>query len=360
MICIVVGTRPEIIKMSSVVKALEEEKMEYFIINTGQHYSPEMNRYFFGELKVPTPLYDFSIGSGSHAQTTARAMINIETILIEEKPDIVLVQGDTNSVLAGALVASKLNIKIGHVEAGLRSYHRMPEETNRIIVDHVSDMLFAPTTLSGDTLITEGIPSTKVFITGNTIVDAVMQNIEAVKKSTVLERLHILNGGYFLATVHREENVDNKDTFSSILKAFNEIYVEYGLPIVFPLHPRSKKRIDEFGLKCESGIHLVDPVGFIDFLRLVQCARMALTDSGGVQEEACILKTPCVTLRDNTERPETVDIGANILAGTTTKDIVGRVRNMSRHFGGHHWDNAVLGHGDAGIKIVKHLKRVMI
>ncbi|WP_424358797.1 non-hydrolyzing UDP-N-acetylglucosamine 2-epimerase [Methanocella sp. MCL-LM] len=327
---IILGTRPEIIKMSPVIRECARRNLDYFIVHTGQHYSYEMDRVFFEDLKLPLPSYNLDVGSGSHGRQTGKMLAGIEDILVKEKPDIVYVQGDTNTVLAGALAASKLQIAIGHVEAGLRSFDRaMPEETNRIVADHVSDLLFAPTADSRKLLLQEGIPEDRIFVTGNTIVDAVKSNLEIARGSDILERLHLTPKGYMLSTLHRQENVDDRGRLGSILVGLSKVYSEYRLPIVLPIHPRTKKNIGEFGLVIPDGIRLIDPAGFMDFLMLEANACMALTDSGGVQEECCILGVPCVTLRENTERPETVQVGANVLAGYKSDDILAAARAMT-------------------------------
>lgn len=305
MISIVLGTRPEIIKMSPVIRECEEKGLDYFILHTGQHYSYEMDRVFFDELELPQPKYNLDVGSGTHAEQTGRIMIGVEKVLMKERPDIVLVQGDTNTTLSGALAAAKLQIKVGHVEAGLRSFdRRMPEEINRVLTDHISDYLFAPTEKARQNLLREGLDGSRIYVTGNTIVDAVYQNLEiAKKKVNVLKDLGLKSEGYFLVTAHRQENVDVKERLKGILKGLELIHQEFSMPVVFPIHPRTRRRIEEFGLSLD-GIEVINPLGFLEFLQLEANARLVLTDSGGVQEETCILKVPCVTLRDNTERPE--------------------------------------------------------
>lgn len=347
---IILGTRPEIIKMSPVIRDCVSRNLDYFIIHTGQHYSYEMDRIFFEDLKLPLPSFNLDVGSGSHGRQTGKMLTGIEDILVKEKPDIVYVQGDTNTVLAGALAASKLQIAIGHVEAGLRSFDRsMPEEINRIVADHVSDLLFAPTADSKKLLLTEGIPENKIFVTGNTIVDAVMVNLEIARGSDILKKLHLSPKEYMLSTLHRQENVDDKNRLEEILTGLSKVYAHYKQPIILPIHPRTKKNINEFGLKVPDGIKLIDPVGFMDFLMVEANASLALTDSGGVQEECCILGVPCVTLRDNTERPETVQVGANMLAGSSSDDILEAARTM---FGKRErWENP-FGDGCAGKRIL--------
>jgi UDP-N-acetylglucosamine 2-epimerase (non-hydrolysing) len=328
-VAIVVGTRPEIIKMSPIIRECEKRKRNYFILHTGQHYSYNMDQVFFEQLKLPKPKYNLDVGSGTQAEQTGKALIGIEQVLEKEQPSVILVEGDTNTVLAGALAAVKMQIKIGHIEAGLRSYDRtMPEEINRVLTDHISDFCFAPTEQSRQTLRSEGVEENKIFITGNTIVDAVYQNLElATNKANVLERLGVKEKEYFLVTIHRQENVDNKNRYQGILSGLQQLEEKYNIPIIYPIHPRSRKKLEEFGLSTDN-ISLIDPQDLFGFLQLEQHARVVLTDSGGVQEETCILGNPCVTLRDNTERPETIDIGSNILAGTNPEDIVNAVSMM--------------------------------
>jgi len=329
-ISIILGTRPEIIKMSPVVRECEKQDLDYFILHTGQHYSYNLDKIFFQDLDLPAPKYNLDVGSGSHAEETGKMLIGIEKILKEEKPDIVLVEGDTNTVLAGALAATKLHVKVGHVEAGLRSYDRtMPEEINRVLADHASDYLFAPTEKAKENLLREGIEEDKIFVTGNTIVDAVYQNLEiARRKVNILNKLNLNSKDYFLVTAHRQENVDNKERLKGILEGLELVHDEFNLPIIYPIHPRTKKKIREFGLEIPEEIRLIEPLGFLEFLQLEADAKLVLTDSGGVQEETCILKVPCVTLRDNTERPETLEVGSNVLAGTNQTRILDSVRVM--------------------------------
>jgi len=353
-VSIIFGTRPEIIKMSPIIGECKLLGLDYFIVHTGQHYSYNMDRIFFKELRLPDPQYHLDVGSGSHAQQTGKILIRIEKTLKREKPNIVLVQGDTNSTLAGALSATKLGTKVGHVEAGLRSYdRRMPEEINRVLTDHCSNLLFAPTEKSKKILLGEGIPRESVFVTGNTIVDVVYKNIKTTKKSNFLKMLSLKRKRYFLVTIHRQENVDDKIRFSRIVEGLKKVYDEFNIPIVYPAHPRSLKRMKEFDLH-PNGIKIIDPINFSMFLQLEYNAKLVLTDSGGVQEEACILKVPCVTLRDNTERLETIDVGSNILAGTNPQRILECV-NMMFHTA-NDWENP-FGDGKAGKKIVETLMK---
>ncbi|MGB9718901.1 MAG: non-hydrolyzing UDP-N-acetylglucosamine 2-epimerase [Thermoproteota archaeon] len=349
-VAVILGTRPEIIKMSPVVRQLQEKRIDFFILHTGQHYSYNMDRVFFEQLGLPQPKHNLEAGSGSHGEQTGRMLIGIEKVLMEEKPNIVLVEGDTNSVLAGALASVKIGILVGHVEAGLRSFDRsMPEEVNRVLADHVSDYLFAPTEKARENLLKEGIAEEKIFVTGNTIVDAVCQNIRlAGEKNSVLETIGVDGGGYFLATVHRQENVDSKQRFRSILEGLKLLHEDFGMPVVYPVHPRARRRMREHGLDCGS-LTLVEPLDYLSFLQLESNARLVLTDSGGVQEEACILRVPCVTLRYNTERPETLEVGANIIAGTEPGSILEKTKLMMARK--RDWENP-FGDGRAAERII--------
>jgi UDP-N-acetylglucosamine 2-epimerase (non-hydrolysing) len=351
MIAIILGTRPEIIKMSPIIRQCEARKLDYRIIHTGQHYSYAMDQAFFDELELPGPAYNLDAGSGSHAEQTGRIMAGVERILDGERPDVVLVQGDTNTVLAGALAAAKLNIPVGHVEAGLRSFDRtMPEETNRVVADHVSSLLFAPTRQARDNLIREGIEPGRIFMTGNTIVDAVYQNLEISKKKAGILQSHDLDpGSYFLVTMHRAENVDSRERMEGILEGLNAVSDTFSLPVFFPIHPRTRKQITAFGLDL-GGIIPSEPLGFLQFLQLEANARCILTDSGGIQEEACILGVPCVTMRTTTERPETLSVGSNILTGPDPRQILAGVRLMNNRSNG--WKNP-FGDARAGERIVE-------
>jgi len=328
-ICFIFGTRPEIIKCSSLIFECEKRNIPFVIIHTNQHYSNNLDQIFFDELKIPKAKYNLNIGSASHAIQTAKMLESIEPILLKEKPSIVLIQGDTNSALSGALCAVKLHIPVGHIEAGLRSGDRnMPEEINRIIIDHSSDFLFTPTNESKNNLIKEGISNKKIFIAGNTIVDATIANSKIAKKSKILDKLKIKKGNFFLSTVHRQENTDDKDRLSSIISGLNSVSKKYNMPVVLPLHPRTKKMLEVFSIKLPDTIIQIEPVGYLDFLMLQQSAKLVLTDSGGIQEETHILKIPCVTLRDTTERPETLIDGGNLLLGADFSKILNVVEKI--------------------------------
>jgi UDP-N-acetylglucosamine 2-epimerase (non-hydrolysing) len=322
-LAIILGTRPEIIKLSSTIRECQKTNTPYFILHTGQHYSYNMDKVFFQQLGLPHAKYNLDVGSGSHGQQTGKMLAGIEGILQKEKPTVVLVQGDTNTVLAGALAASKLQIKVGHIEAGLRSNDRnMPEEINRKVADHIADYLFAPTPQTAQILLGEGISKNKVFMVGNTVVDAIQQNLEIAKtKTSIIQQLNVEPGEFMLATSHRQENVDSKTRFQGIIEGLQAVQRELDIPLIYPIHPRAKKMLNTFDIDT-SDLTLTEPQDYLSFLILESKAKLVLTDSGGVQEETCILNVPCITLRDNTERPETVAVGANILAGTNPKSIL--------------------------------------
>ncbi len=317
----IVGARPQFIKMAPVSKELRK-KFKEIIIHTGQHYDYEMNEIFFKELNIPKPDYNLGVGSGTHGYQTGEMLKKIEKVLIQERPDIVLVYGDTNSTLAGALAAVKLHIPVAHVEAGLRSFdRRMPEEINRVLTDHASDILFAPTETAVRNLENEGIKR-GVYLVGDVMVDALLQNIEVAEmESKILEKLEIKKKEYLLVTVHRAENTDNREKLKSIVEAL----IESNEKIVFPAHLRTVKALKKFNLysllESSNNIKLINPVGYIDILILEKYARKILTDSGGVQKEAYILKVPCITLRETTEWVETVQDGWNILVGSDKEKI---------------------------------------
>lgn len=300
------------------------------MIHTGQHYSYNLDKIFFEELKLPKSDYNLEIGqiSKTQGEQTGRMIIEIEKALKKDEKGDVIVQGDTNTVLAGALTAIKLNYPVAHIEAGLRSRdYRMPEEYNRIITDHCSTYLFPPTEKAEKNLIEENVPKEKIHVVGNTIVDATLQNIEIAESKK--EWIEKFPDEYILLTMHRQENVDNKKELTSILEGIRKVKKELDLPIIYPMHPRTKKRIKEFGLEEQlKELEVIDPVGYLEFLLMEKNAKVILTDSGGVQEESCILKTPCVTIRKSTERQETVEIGSNILAGTNADDILNATIQM--------------------------------
>ena len=345
----VVGARPNFIKVAPLSKELRKE-FDEVIIHTGQHYDYEMNKIFFDELRIPEPDYHLGVGSGSHGYQTGEILKRTEDVLIKEKPDLVLVFGDTNTTLAGALAASKLHIKVGHIEAGLRSFdRRMPEETNRVLTDHCSDLLFCPTETAVKILGTEGIKN-GVYLTGDVMVDALQENIKIAElKSKILDLLSLKPEEYYLATIHRPENTDAFEKLKSIVDAFCVIG-----DMVFPCHPRTEKLLKQFGLwdRLTKKTKVIKPVGYLDMLMLEQNAKKILTDSGGIQKEAYIFKVPCITLRENTEWIETVEDGWNVLTGASKEKIV----KMANDFEPANDQRDVFGSGDASAKIIVTIK----
>jgi UDP-N-acetylglucosamine 2-epimerase (non-hydrolysing) len=293
-----------------------------------------MDKIFFEELELPEPKFNLEVGSGTHGVQTGKMLAELEKTFMDENPDIVLAQGDTNTVLAAALSSSKLHIVFGHVEAGLRSFDRdMPEEINRILADHISEFLFAPTEISKNNLTAEGISEDKIYVVGNTIVDATLFNLKiAEPKSEILNKLKLTKKEYFLITLHRQENVDDKNRLEKIIDSLEAICQSYDLPLIYPIHPRSAKMMKKFGLFERINkiprMKLIEPVGYLDFLILEQNANLVLTDSGGIQEETCILNVPCITLRYNTERPETVKAGKNKVVGVEKEDVLMGIKEM--------------------------------
>ena len=324
-----VGTRPEIIKMAPVIKALDGLDHEHVLVHSGQHHDLLMDRVFFQDLELREPDHRFELHEESpplQVATTIRQVADVS-----EDADLVLVHGDTNTTLAGAVLASKQGRKLGHVEAGIRSFDKsMPEEINRIVADQLSDLLFSPTPTAVGNLRRENV-TRGVEMVGNSVVDALLHNLPiAERKSHVLDRLGLSPRGYLLLTFHRAENVDRREPLAQALTALGDASVEARLPIVFPIHPRTARRLRESGLEAQAdalrALQRIEPVGYLDMLRLEKEAALVLTDSGGLQEESCILHVPCVTLRTNTERPETLEIGANVLAGIEP----GKVRSAVR------------------------------
>ncbi|HIJ06505.1 non-hydrolyzing UDP-N-acetylglucosamine 2-epimerase [Methanocalculus sp.] len=322
----IIGARPQFIKCAPVSRALRKDHQE-ILVHTGQHYDENMSGIFFEELSIPTPDYHLGIGSGSHGAQTGRMLLAIEEVLLKEAPDMVLVYGDTNSTLAGALAAAKLHIPVAHVEAGLRSFDRsMPEEINRLLTDHASDLLFVPTDNGVANLAREGIKK-GVHRVGDVMVDALLFNQELAGRSDILERLDLEAGTYYLATVHRASNTDDEQHLRSIMAAFAGL----DRPVIFPAHPRTRKYLEQYGITPEpiSNVRLIEPLAYLDMLRLLAQAAAVLTDSGGVQKEAYILQIPCITLRENTEWVETVEDGWNVLAGADTDRIIAAVGQMT-------------------------------
>jgi UDP-N-acetylglucosamine 2-epimerase (non-hydrolysing) len=324
----VVGARPNFMKAAPVVEAMKRRDAEFapLLVHTGQHYDREMSDAFFRDLSLPEPDVYLGVGSGSHAAQTAAVMTSFEPILSREKPDWVVVVGDVNSTLACALVAAKLRVAVAHIEAGLRSRDRtMPEEINRILTDQISDLLLTPSEDADRNLLAEGIPRERIRFVGNVMIDSLFANMKRAETSRVREGLGVAGVDYAVLTLHRPSNVDERETFAGILSALEAIAAR--LPVIFPAHPRTRARLAEFGfderVRVNSNLRVVEPMGYLDFLRLYSGARLVLTDSGGIQEETTALGIPCLTLRENTERPVTVELGTNRVVGTDQERIVG-------------------------------------
>jgi UDP-GlcNAc3NAcA epimerase len=361
----IIGARPQFIKAAALSRALisfnkqsSAISIEEKIIHTGQHYDEKMSEIFFDQLKIPHPMINLEVGSGSHGQQTGQMLERIEQVLIQEKPDWVLIYGDTNSTLAGALAAVKLHIPVAHVEAGLRSFNRvMPEEINRIISDCLSTLLFCPTETAVHNLSSEGILN-GVYQIGDVMYDSVLYNAElAEKSSTILHRLAVHPKSYYLATLHRAENTDNTERCRNIISAFQKL--DY--PIIFPIHPRTLKilqpELDSFNAQMRP----IDPVSYLDMLMLEKNARMILTDSGGVQKEAYWFNIPCVTLRDETEWVELLDMGCNVLAGADTIAILKAVNEFeTSSFSLTNFHQQLYGDGHSAEKIIEVLTKFSI
>ena len=323
----VVGARPNFMKVAPVVEAMGRRGREFapLVVHTGQHYDARMSGDFFRDLGMPEPDVYLGVGSASHARQTAAVMEAFEPVVLEEKPDWVVVVGDVNSTLACALVCSKLNVKVAHVEAGLRSRDRtMPEEINRVLTDQISDLLLTPSADADRNLLAEGIPKERIRLVGNVMIDSLLKQLERAERSTVREDLGVAGRDYAVVTLHRPSNVDDEGVLRRIVSALERIGER--VPVVFPAHPRTLKNLSAFGLDerlaHSPSIRLVEPLGYLDFLRLYSGAALVLTDSGGVQEETTALGVPCLTLRENTERPVTVELGTNQIVGTDEERIV--------------------------------------
>jgi UDP-GlcNAc3NAcA epimerase len=323
----IVGARPQFIKCAPVSRELRKEHEEV-LIHTGQHYDHGMSEVFFEELAIPKPDYNLNIGSGTHGHQTGAMLGAIEDVLQQENPDLVLVYGDTNSTLAGALAAAKLHVPVAHVEAGLRSFdRRMPEEINRVLTDHCSDLLFCPTKTAVENLAAEGITG-GVHLVGDVMVDAMNYNrAVAEERSRILEAVGVRPGEYLVITVHRPSNTDSQENMVAILGAL----AEAGMPVVFPVHPRTRNYLGRYGLlaKMPENVQVTEPLGYLDMLHLMAHAAKILTDSGGVQKEAYMLGVPCITLRENTEWVETVEAGWNVLVGAGREEIVSMIHEFA-------------------------------
>ncbi|PID78175.1 MAG: UDP-N-acetylglucosamine 2-epimerase (non-hydrolyzing) [Deltaproteobacteria bacterium] len=331
-ICIIAGARPNFMKISPLIRAITNYKeIKYILVHTGQHYDYEMSDTFFKELEIPEPDFFLNSGSGSHAKQTADIMLNFENVCISEKPDIVVVVGDVNSTLAAAIVAKKLGIKVAHVEAGLRSFDMsMPEEINRIVTDSISDYFFTTEKTADKNLVKEGKPENKIFFVGHVMIDNLLHQKKKLSnmKEEKWEDFKQKHRDYFFMTLHRPSNVDKKETLNEIFDALNTIAEE--TPFIFPVHPRTRKKIDEFGIQISDRIIQIKPLGFKKSLYLWKDARAVFTDSGGLQEETTGLGVPCFTIRDNTERPVTIEEGTNTLVGNLKSNILDAYDNLKR------------------------------
>ena len=324
----VVGARPNFMKVAPIVEAMRARPREFapLLVHTGQHYDARMSEAFFRDLGLPAPDVHLGVGSGTHAAQTAAVMLRFEPVVVEHEPDWVVVVGDVNSTLACALVCAKLRVRVAHVEAGLRSRDRaMPEEINRLVTDQLSDLLLTPSPDADDNLRAEGIPAGRIRFVGNVMIDSLYAGLERAARSTVREDLGLKGGPYAVVTLHRPSNVDDARVLSGLLRALERLGER--LPVIFPVHPRTRARLAEFGLTegaraDESRLRLVEPFGYLDFLRLMSGAALVLTDSGGLQEETTALGIPCLTLRENTERPITVTHGTNRVVGSSPDRVV--------------------------------------
>jgi UDP-N-acetylglucosamine 2-epimerase (non-hydrolysing) len=328
----VVGARPNFVKIAPIVEQMNKfPEIISILVHTGQHYDYNMSKQFFTELNIPEPDIYLGVGSGTHALQTAKIMIEFEKVLLAQKPDLTLVVGDVNSTIACALTSVKLHIPVAHVEAGLRSFDRdMPEEINRLLTDAIADYLFVTEDSGMYNLIREGISKDKIFFVGNVMIDTLLKYKDKAKSTSILDMLKIKKDEYCLVTLHRPSNVDTCENLQNILDALNEIQKD--ITVIFPVHPRTDARIDEFGLRNivdnMQSLKMIAPVSYLEFTCLMSNARFVLTDSGGIQEETTVLGVPCLTLRKNTERPVTVDIGTNIVVGLDKIRIIKEAKKL--------------------------------
>ena len=340
-VLIIAGARPNFMKVAPIIKCIRARaadhgrngsRVSYRLVHTGQNYDEKMSDIFFTELGIPAPDVNLEVGSGSHAVQTANVMMKFEPVCEQEKPDWVVVVGDVNSTMACTLVCSKLGIKVAHVEAGLRSYDRnMPEEVNRIVTDSLADLLLTPSSDGNENLVKEGIPESKIKLVGNVMIDALVSNLDQARASKLPGKLGLKNKGFVYVTLHRPSNVDHQVSLTTIMGELKRIAGEW--PVVFPMHPRTRKMCGQFGiaLNDETGLRILDPIGYHDSLCLTESARFILTDSGGLQEESTYFKTPCLTLRPNTERPVTITQGSNKL--TTVKSLAADIDAVLKQSG---------------------------
>jgi UDP-N-acetylglucosamine 2-epimerase (non-hydrolysing) len=361
MIALITGTRPEIIKMAPIIKELQRRQLPFVFIHSGQHYTKEMDADIIADLQLPQPTVNLHVGSGSHAVQTGKIMEGVEKVCFDYTPSIMVVHGDTNTTLAGALVAKKLHIPVAHIEAGLRSFdYKMPEEVNRTLVDRMSDILFAPTEQARQNLLKEGIDPETIYVTGNTVVDALHQHLPLANHSSIFEKITLspsatlADPAYILLTAHRAENVDTKPNLEKLLYLLEHIHTKLYLPIVWPMHPRTQHTLTEFELTLPPFVITTEPVGYIDMLALLSKADLVLTDSGGVQEEAYLLHKPLMTLRDSTERPETLSANFIIHMDTQKFDSAWNAYQQNQV----KWDDT-LGTGTAHQLIIDQLEKYL-
>ncbi|KYC45407.1 MAG: hypothetical protein AMQ22_02211 [Candidatus Methanofastidiosum methylothiophilum] len=353
----IVGARPNFMKIKPIYEELKKRKIEQVLVHTGQHYDENMNRVFFEDLELPKPDVFLGIGSGTHGVQTGAMMSRIEEVISEEKPDLTIVVGDVNSTLAGAISSIKMQIPVAHVESGYRSFDmRMPEEINRILVDRISQFLFAPTEDAVNNLISEGVNKNRIFFVGNVMVETLLSHLKKSKKSNILNNLSLESDGYGLMTIHRAENTAEPEKLIGLFNSLNKVDNK----IVVPLHPRTKKVLEEnhYLTKLGENIEIIEPLGYLDFLWLMSNSKFIMTDSGGIQEEALMLDVPCITLRENTERIVTLKSGANILVGTDTLKLASALKEIPKTKKKYPkpllWDDkvssriadAILGHSD--------------
>ena len=354
------GTRPNFVKIAALYnEMLKRTDIDPILIHTGQHFDKNMSENFFHDFELPKPDFNLNVAGGTHAYQTGQIMLRFEPVLHDISPDVVIVVGDVNSTMAVSIVAAKDGFPLGHVEAGLRSGDRtMPEELNRIVVDQLADFLFVTEQSGVDNLRKEGIPDDRMFFVGNVMIDTLMSHIKKAEKSDFLDRFALTRDNYVLMTLHRPSNSDNEKILTDILSALIEI--SHDIKVVFPVHPRTKKQMEDFGLltliENEPGFLLIEPLGYIDFLNAMDNARAVLSDSGGIQEETTILGVPCLTLRNNTERPVTIQSGTNTLVGTKRENIIRGFRDLPAHRGNsyqcpHLWD------GKAASRIIDILEK---
>ena len=350
----VVGARPQFVKAAPVSMALEVAGLKEFLVHTGQHYDHKMSEVFFTELNMAPPSLNLQVGSGSHADQTAAMLIGLERAIQDEKPDMVMVYGDTNSTLAGALAAAKLNVPVAHVEAGLRSYNRsMPEEINRIVADSISDLLLVPTETARRNLIGEGVSESQIVITGDVMFDAALKFKQlASEKSTILRNLRLIDVPFVLTTIHRAENTDDPARMRAIIEGLRQVAEE--IRVIFPMHPRTKGRCADYGISDFGAVEVTEPVGFLDMIWMEANASVVATDSGGVQKEAFFHSVPCVTIREETEWSELVDSGWNRLVSPDTGETISTAILDARGTSGQAIEP--YGRGDASVRIAEALR----